>query len=194
MTTITSSDCPIDLSSANGFDDSFIILDGDMSCSPSNQAAISISASRVTLDCKGHTINGTNVSEPFTKRQGILLNGDNLILQNCQVTGFGTGLLLDSSSNVVLNNITSTHNVVDGLKFKSQSTFSDITVLDSKFNDNWFGNGFEASFAASISNLFVSNVQGNDNGFMGFELENISNGLFVGIEALRNGEFGVELP
>ena len=55
---IGQNDCGIDLSSANGYDGSLVILNEDMRCTPGDdtESAIAITALRITLDCQGHKI------------------------------------------------------------------------------------------------------------------------------------------
>ena len=95
-----SNDCNIELSSANGDDDSLIILEDDMECNfefPSDddapsQTAISISSSRTTLDCRGHKI----INRGETGNGIKIEQGNNIIVRNCDISllqGYQSGVL-----------------------------------------------------------------------------------------------------
>ena len=195
---LDSSDCGINLSSANNYDDSLIVLDGNMECGnlAEDQAVITISASRVTLDCQNNNILITEPSALRRKTHGIRITGNNVIVQNCDVSRFGHVVILgekdatNSFSNILLQKIKSHDNFFDVLT--TLSTGSRVTVVNSQFNNNG-AEGFDVDKSSvTITDLVVISVQANENGDDGFEVSNVVNGMFVGIEANNNKDDGMD--
>ena len=188
---IGQNDCGIELSRVNGYDDSRVILNEDMRCTPEDdtESAIAITASRITLDCQGHKI------EEASGRLfgfGLVLEGDNIVVRNCDISGFNNGIIILSSNSIVLENVNSNNNFRDGLKSRSnedENSISSLTILSSKFDNNFRG----IVFFAFVSNLFVFNVTANNNFIDGFVFrETISTAKFVDVEASNNQYEGID--
>jgi hypothetical protein len=82
--------------------------------------------------------------------------------------------------------------------FYSQGLISDLTVTDSKFDDNGVvdpghGIGFDLSSGAGSSNVFVSGGTFNQNTAKGINIVKTSSATFEDVEANYNGEHGVAL-
>ena len=192
---LDSSDCGIELGSS--YEDKFVVLGENMNCGSLEDKgiAITISAPGITLDCKDF-----NIQKPdngVTNTVGIRVVADNIFLKNCDISGFEDGIHLGqhgtiSYKSIHLSNINSHDNTQDGLDVRS--SFTDVTVVNSQFNDN-DANGFDGAGndVVSLTNLFLSAVEANGNGNDGFELKNIQKGLLIGVTATGNTEDGLDL-
>ena len=188
-------DCGIFLSSANGYDDSLVILKEDMAC-PTREVsdhAIRITASRVTLDCQGHKIEENGRQFGF----GLILEGDNIVVQNCEISGFSDGILVflvQSLNSIVLQNVQSINNSINGLLMDERGgILSSLTILSSNFDNNG-SKGMDWEDGSNLlSNLFLLNVTANNNARFGFFLRStiISTAKFVDVEASNNGFDGI---
>ena len=174
---------------------SLFILEDNLECNvQETDFGLDIFSSGITLDCNGNTITGV-VPDGISSLtfDGIRIRNDNIVLKNCILTGFDNGIKLGQEfsavSNILLQNIDSHHNRVDGLDLDAfRGVLEDITVLDSTFND--IGNtGVQVNTGsfARVENLVVSGVQANRNGDSGFELHFIKSGRLVDVEANNNG-------
>ena len=184
---IGSNDCNIEMSSANGDDDSLVILQEDMFCTLGSPvvSAIPITASRITLDCKGHKIiNRGESGKGISIRQG-----NNIIVRNCDISLFEQGIEMKSSQNVVLQNVVSHDNIRNGLMVTDSMT--DVTVLNSKFDNNGFS-GFFFRSGQVLSDLALSAVTANNNGKFGFAFNFPVRGKLLSVEVNENGRSGIE--
>jgi len=166
-----------------------------------------IGANGITLDCAGHTINGTGTNDTSA---GIRLTGmSGITVENCYVTEFWYGLVLDNSSNNSFVRNMADKNVYDGFLLYSSS---DGNVLSGNTaNDNVLGDGFyigNSSSDALIGNTadsnhysgFVldgssrnalTNNTANDNHFeYGFYLYNSSRNSLIRNKAVENRAYG----
>lgn len=75
-----------------------------------------------TLDCQGHTITGSGIGV------GIHLTSNNNHISNCKISGFDTGIVLNTTHNTVLESITLSHNTL-GLYAMEDSQTSIHNVL-----------------------------------------------------------------
>ena len=192
-------------------DNSLYILEDNLNCDEKDVYGLDITGSGITLDCNGKTITGVASFEfPFSA-VGIVVRGDNIVVRNCDITSFGNGINLGQAgtvtSNILLHNIDSHHNSFNGLDFgASQILFfevllglvedtsnrqfevADITVFDSKFNDNGEnGVSVQPGNDGKVTNLVVSGVQANKNGDSGLIFDFIETGRLVDVEANNNG-------
>ena len=191
--TIGFRDCLIDLSSANGYDDSLVILEEDLRCpTPEFDHAIRITASRVTLDCQGHKIEETRFQSGF----GLVLEGDNIVVRNCEISGFDDGILVRSSNSIVLQNVKSINNLRDGLRRDFDlDIVSSLTILSSNFDNNGANGMYLRERTRDVTKflvetMFLFNVTANNNEENGFFLNQFSTAKFVDVEARNNGRRG----
>ena len=170
-------DCEIQLNSNDN--DSLIILEEDMECNLdiAKDAAISISSSRTTLDCRGHKIINRG-------------NSGNGIVINCDISLFEQGIQIASSQNVLLENIESHENIRNGLILKGLAT-TDVTVLDSKFENNDLS-GVAVVAQQQVSNLFLSGVSANKNKLFGFAFNTPVTGKLLSVDAKENLRSGID--
>ena len=196
---LDSSDCGIELGS--GYEEKFIVLGESMNCDNDSLrgigVAITISAPGMTLDCKDFNIQKPADNQATNTGVGIRVVADNIFLKNCDISGFEDGIHLGqhgtiSYKSIHLSNINSHDNTQDGLDVRS--SFTDVTVVNSQFNDN-DANGFDGAGndVVSLTNLFLSAVEANGNGNDGFELKNIQKGLLIGVTTTGNTEDGLDL-
>ena len=205
---IGQSDCGIELSSANEYDDSLVILNEDMICSTEDdtESAIIITASRITLDCKGHKLEDIGNGGGF----GLVLLGDDIIVRNCEISSFGTGMFLESSGRFMLQNVNSNNNSGDGLKMDGGDAFvnfvntvfnsldpdsgdilSSLKILSSNFDNNGRAGMRLSEPTMLLSKLSLVNVTANSNNDSGFVLREVSMANFVDVEARNNADGGV---
>ena len=134
----------------------------------------------VTLDCKGFTIDGTDV---FSSN-GVFVTGDNVTIKNCTVTDFSNGILLFGSdgSTVTKNNLT--------------LNFVGIQVLDSdnnKISANTADlNQVGLSCFFSTGNKFERN-DADDNAFDGLRFLDCDNSLVSANLFRGNDLLGIRL-
>jgi parallel beta-helix repeat protein len=96
-----------------------------------NSTCMNITADNVTLDCQGHTIDGTDASST----NGIYAKlRTNITIKNCVVTDWFEGILFEVSSSSNLTNITSNSNYY-GIEFyqSNSNTLSNATVKSNSF-------------------------------------------------------------
>ena len=180
-------------------DNSLYILEDDLVCNVEDAGlGLDITGTGITLDCNGKALTGFVPADfRFSFFDGIRIRNDNIVIRNCEITGFDDGIKVGQDnakvSNILLQNIDSHHNRFDGLEVESfRGVFSDITVFDSKFNDNR-ENGFKVNREIRrVANLVMSGVEANRNGHSGFVLGGfIETGRLVGVEANNNGSADV---
>ena len=183
---IGQNDCGIELSSANGYDDSFVILNEDMRCTieDDDESAIIITASRITLDCQGHKLEDIGNGSGF----GLVLLGDEIIVRNCEISSFENGIFLEASGSIMLQNVNSNNNSGDGLQMDDGTITSSLTILSSHFDNNG-DEGIELR-SSQLSKLFLSEVTANNNNGQGIQLMDPSTARLVDVEASNNGDEG----
>ena len=192
-------------------DNSLYILEDNLNCDEKDVYGLSIAGTGITLDCNGKTIAGVAAADfPFSV-VGIMIRGDNIVVRNCDITSFSSGIVLGQAgtvtSNILLQNIDSHHNSANGLDFDISSILflelalglvedtsniqyevADITVFDSKFNENGRdGANINTRGDGEVKNLIMSGVEANKNGDSGFVLDFITTGRLVDVESNNNG-------
>ncbi len=146
-----------------------------------------------TLDCQ------TNQANPISgsgKGVGIALSGPFLTVQNCYVSGFGTGISVigDVSTiqdNQVQNSTGDGFDVKDKLGLKSPN-LSGTFVAGNRASDNGgWGFNLHGNVVNTSTGSFFSNIaEGNASG--GFLVTGEGNGLF-NLEAFNNGGPGISV-
>jgi len=154
------------------------VLDSDLTCS---NTAITIGANGITLDCQGHTIRGSG------SISGILsIDRQNIIIKNCIVENFATGISFESTNNSQLINNTASNNGWGFFIFSS----SDNTLTSNTANYNG-DKGFLLRTSSNFNTL-TSNTA-NYSGSTGFSLSASSNNILTNNTANGNELWGFRL-
>ncbi len=119
---------------------------------------IVIAADNVTLDCQGHAITGAGSGT------GIRLSGRTGVrVQNCTISNFRTGVLLDSSSGNTLHKNDASDNTTYGIRpFNSNDNVFKSNVAS--------GNGRSGFFLTLSSDNILKNNSADGNGVHGFRV------------------------
>ena len=159
------------------------VLDSDLINCPGN--GLIIGASGITLDCNGHTVDGTGGN------QGIYIsNKQNVEIKNCNVRDFDDGIrLYSSSSGNTLTNNTANSNNKNGIILSSSSNNNILT--DNTADSNVFY-GIVLSFSSG-NNTITGNTAQNNN-YHGIYLSPYSNfNTLTGNIAQNNNYYGIYL-
>lgn len=151
-------------------------------CSAFFGSALTIGASNITLNCKGHTISGTNANASV----GLFLNSvTGVIVQNCKITGFASGFtLLHSDNNFLIKNTAA----INGLGF--DISFSNNNILQS----NTANNNSDQNFVIDESNNNILQSNTVTNGGQGiFIIGPASNNTITGNTVNNNANKGIWL-
>lgn len=140
---------------------------------------ITIGANNITLDCKGHTITGTNEQSSA----GINISSQTgVIIKNCKVTGFASGFFGNSNGLLIKNE--ANLNVV-GFDF-----LGDNNILQNNAANN---NNGEGIFISGNNNLLQGNTLNNNDG-RGITVGGVSsNNTITGNTVSNNGLDGIFL-
>jgi len=150
-----------------------------------NETCIVISHDRVTLDCRGHTIDGTDGST-----RGVSVTGNGVTVKNCNVTDHKIGIVLTGShgSKITKNTLTSNKEVgiqIEGGSMNNKVTANTVTgnnlrglvVSGSSFNQI-DRNDFSDNEVASVGQgILLSNADDNSfsaNSINGNRLDNVN--------------------
>jgi len=144
-----------------------------------------ITSDNITFDCDGHSLTGDGLGADY----GIYaLNRNGVVIQDCILTNFSSGLLLYGSNNTIVDGITAFNNTAAGISiaYSHNNNLSDIYSYNNTDNginlnpgnNNHFENVRLVSFSDSGNNgiLLVSNSNSNV-----FENITISSGLTYGV-------------
>jgi len=105
----------------------------------------------LTLDCNGHEI-----SNPGLLSVGVTVAVDGVTVQNCRITGFGTGIFVDSNNNLLTGNTIRT----PGTSFPNSGVLSFGTsnnvVASNDIDDAFFG----VVWVGGSSNVIEDNLIG----------------------------------
>jgi hypothetical protein len=143
------------------------ILDKDLMSSPDTQFAIVISASDITLDLGGHVISGyaptSGIGGIGVFAQGV----EGLTIRNGTIEGFNTGIFVDETGNVTIENLTiRNQNIIDINHFITGVTISgspNIVIKDMlfEFASAWHKDAVQVyNSDVAISNIEVHGGSG----------------------------------
>ena len=134
-----------------------------------------------TLDCRNYAVDGTGTDG--TAGFNLTSSSSAIRVWNCSVSGFETGMLLDSA-NSSLANLTSWQNSQNGISVSSNgSNISSITSLSNG------GNGIYITGA--LNNLASAVLESNS--LSGLTLNGTSNNTLQDITTRSNALFGINL-
>jgi PGF-pre-PGF domain-containing protein len=119
---------------------------------------MNVIAANVTLDCQGHTIDGTDASNTYGV-YGVGTGAMNSTIKNCVISDFRSGIVFDQSSNNILINNTVNSNTLNGIYLSSSSnnvlTNNTLNsnlrgvILDSSSNNILINSTIQATHSAS---------------------------------------------
>jgi parallel beta-helix repeat protein len=182
-------------------------ISADTTLTADRRGPVVIAADNVTLDCARHTVTGS------PKEIGIRAVGRiGVTIKSCDSSGFGEGIVLESSSQSVLSENTLSGHTITGIRLtdagRNRLTGNYVThthgktrlssglVLGASSRNRLEFNTIEDSDAAGIildegseSNELVANVSVL-NGGAGFEVGDSTSNSFLRNTATRNGDFG----
>ncbi len=139
---------------------------------------IEIPDNGITLDCDGHTIDGTGTGS------GVFLNGvDNVTVKNCNITDFSDGIMLGSDSNTIEGN-TITDSGDDGIDIND----SDNNEIEGNTITNSGGDGIELD--NSDDNTIYHNTI-TDSGDDGIELDDSNDNDVTDNNINNSGDDGI---
>jgi parallel beta-helix repeat protein len=152
------------------------VLTNDLLNCPVN--GIVIGANDITLDCRGHTITGTDV---YT---GILaVSRQNITIKNCTVQNFTRGIRFDSTTQSQLVKNTAYDNL-EGFSLEA----SNNTLTNNTANKNIWG----FILSSSPNNTLTSNTAYNNSG-LGFSLSSSSSFNTLTNNTASNNNIGIDL-
>jgi hypothetical protein len=129
---------------------------------------MNVSVDNVALDCQGHTIDGKSVSG-----QAVSFNSHtNLSVRNCYMSDYTDGIYFINVSYSLIDNVTTAHNIDDGIDVFEYSSYVNLTNI--------------RSFANGVHQIYV----GNRDGVVldpGHRLENIT------VTGVNTSDFGIYL-
>jgi parallel beta-helix repeat protein len=175
--------------------------------SPCKSNGLIIGTSSITLNCNHHTIYGGKSSYTY----GILLSSEShVVVENCNVSGFGTGIslkssnynsilsndvkggvlddinLYSSSNNNIQKNVAQGAHTYDGIHLSYGSNNNKLTSNSESYNHD---HGIDL-YSNCAGNLVSVNVA-QHNGLNGFNVDSTSKGnTFKTDKAISNGSFG----
>ncbi len=152
---------------------------------PCSGKGLVIGHSGITLNCNGHTI----TSKINNTHAGIYLIGKTgVTVENCDVTGFEYGFLLNSSStsNILIGN-TANNNAVNGFELSFSSNHNTLTN-NTAINNSHFG----LLLNSSSHNTLTGNWANNNNA-SGFYLLDSNSSTLTNNTAINNSHFGLFL-
>ncbi|GAF70477.1 unnamed protein product, partial [marine sediment metagenome] len=108
-----------------------------------------IQADDITLDCQGHTIQGTKTTGSY----GIVIdNKDNVIIKNCNIQNFTIGIITSGSRNSIINNNTIENNTYFGISLTYLMDYK-LTITNNTIRNNIYG--------INLGNIRLSNIENN---------------------------------
>jgi parallel beta-helix repeat protein len=185
-------------------------ITADTTLTADRKGPIVIAADNVTLDCDHHSVTGSpkEIGIRAVGRIGVTIKG-------CNVSGFGEGIVLESSSQSTLAENTVSGSTITGIRLTDadrnrlsgnyvththgKAPFSSGLVLASSSRNRLDFNTVEDSDAAGV--LLDEDTQSNDlvgnvsflNGGAGFEVVAATSNNFLRNTATRNGDSGFVL-
>lgn len=154
---------------------------------PCSEYGLIIGASGITLNCAGYTILGPGGTPDLNSTElssvAIILTGmSNVTVENCDVSAFEVGFLLNDSSAITFTTDVANNNSLCGFIYFS----SENNVLSNSTADRNGYYGF--AFIGSSVNTLTSNTA-NNNAFSNFLLFNYSNSNILTMNTADNGTF-----
>ena len=146
----------------------------------SSETCITIGENNIILDCQGHTITGEG------EGYGIEMHSkNNVIIKNCIIENFATGIYIDPSyNNTLLNNIVR-FNGMDGIYL--QNSHNNTMINITAYNNTKDGIHLHQS-----TNNSLKDITNYDNMRHGIHLEqSSSNNSLVDVNCLNNSEIGI---
>lgn len=155
----------------------------------SNTTCMNITASSITLDCQGYTIDGNDTSNTY----GIYTNQDNTTIKNCRVSDWDNGFYLTYSSNSSLNNITSSSNTYSGIWLDENCSNNNLTNLTIN-NNTWMGIFiYSAGDSTKSNDNYLENIVVKYNtGVGGIYIQISDNNTLDNVTAINN-TYGVKV-
>lgn len=108
------------------------VLQGNITDAPGD-GCFDVTADGVTILGSGHAVSGPNGTGTAISATGV----DDLTVQNLRLSGWGTGVALDSVSGAELTNLTIIDSAVVGVSFAGES--QDATIQDSRVAEGTVG-------------------------------------------------------
>jgi parallel beta-helix repeat protein len=116
----------------------------------SEYTCLSIEGDNVILDCRGHSITGVKREDAYA----IYVTGKNDTIENCITENFGSGILIDSSSDLYIHDVVVSGNLQYGILVKSSKNIS-LERVTASGNDQ-AGIGLLSSSEISLSDNKIS--------------------------------------
>ena len=167
---------------------------------------IEVHRSNIIVDGTGYTLQGAGSYHGIT-----LSNVENVTVENTQITGFGTGIFLDSSSNSALLGNNASGNYLEGayLHDSSNNTVSGNSMCGNSYDgiylagsssnntisgNSMCGNSEYGLYLFSSSHNTVSSNNASLNYWAGIWVDNSPNSTITGNDAIGNSNPGPESP
>ncbi len=136
-------------------DDRTYELSSDLDCFDEN--AIVIEANSVTLDCNGYTVTEFDSS---LNSVGILVNGDDVNVQNCDIESFKYGIKVFGSDPVIKNNNLIFNSDIAIYLAGTGGQYSEATVEDNVIYGSYDGVRQSSVFFSNINDNTINAVVG----------------------------------
>jgi parallel beta-helix repeat protein len=116
---------------------------------------MNITAHYVTLDCQGHIIN-TNITDIYTANTGIYVLGTGIVIKNCILTGWFTGIYTAPHSTTVLQNLTIISRQ-EGIRLERSdfATLTDVAISNATWGLNSQSSDYTSVFNSTIKDNFL---------------------------------------
>jgi hypothetical protein len=144
----------------------------------------------VTLDCQGHTVDGTDTSGSY----GFYETGTqtNVTIKNCVFSDWDDGLRTSTVDDFIINNVTAFSNLNYGIRIGNIGLNENVHITNSESYNNTIGIGITDSsnkryyYDISIEDSFVYNNT------YGLRL-NVYDGIFVSGNTIIDNDYSVRL-
>ena len=130
------------------------ILTADITNSGASKC-MNITAEDITLDCQGHTIDGTDAGGSY----GVYSNQYNTTVKNCVITNWEMGICYEGSNNGLIQNNTINSNSVWAAIYLASS--SNTRITNNTANSNYDGFFLESSSNNTITENTITNNAGD---------------------------------
>jgi parallel beta-helix repeat protein len=157
-----------------------LVVTGNTTLTEDHHGPVVIAANGVTLNCAGHTIDGSGSS-----RNGVEIVGrDGVTVTNCRVVGFGGyGIVSSAATSPTVGNVLSDNVVIgNGNSGIALHSVNGATVTNNVSADNG-SHGYEIS--DSNANVFAGNVA-KGNSAVGFAAEGSDRNTLTGNRSIAN--------
>ena len=153
------------------------ILTEDLNCSGDG---LIVEESGVTLDCDGHSISGDGSGA------GVYADGaDSLVIKNCIIRDFQTGVELNNIADAVIldNTITNNGVIMDGFSGIHMTEVDNANILNNDISSNDYGVVME-----SVANSELTDNTFTYNSYEAIHMENSHNNIISGGEIGNNNQ------